>query len=56
MYLKDDPKWAAVHFKDRTLLRSDAWLLSAQQVWALENRVEVKAIGLHQYMVLEEKV
>lgn len=55
MYLKDDQKWAAVHFKDRTLLRRDVWLLSAQQVWALENVIEVKANGQHHYTVLEEK-
>lgn len=55
MFLKDDPKWAVVHFKDRTLLRRDTWLLSAQQVWALENVIEVKANGQHHYTVLEEK-
>lgn len=55
MYLKDDPKWAVVHFKERVLLRRDVWLLSAQQVWALENVVEVKANSNHHYTVLEEK-
>lgn len=53
MKLYQDTNWKAVHFEDRTILRSDHNLYSAAEWWALVSSVEVEPMKqLGHYIVV----